>query len=582
MLKIGDLWYLKGDMHIHTNYSDGEQLEENLAKLLNCGMDFCAITDHDNYNGSKAAIALLEKAGAPCPVIIRGQEATCSGCHILAYGTLEEFNKTGPLEEVCADIRKHGGYAVAAHPDWSITRKTFRENGLFQSLIENNHLDGAELMNIEVINDPAEIPREWTNCYYQERLRAGSPFPITVGSDAHHLKNITPDRFVAVFAERCDEASILEAIFKKRLSVAVCGEYAYGTPEALELYRHARALETPSEISRKLNFSQTDDGEFITFDPPAEKYYISGPLTPQGAGFFKAGFARDTALLLTDDNGKYAAFSISFDDAVSMKCIPACCGNTVVPQLEFVRNSKWQNTELVLSGSINGRTFRQIFTGDRLLLSELPLRTDGKKNDISLEIHSQNGILLSRKSWDYPIALYNNWIFPENLRVDAPPPGGKEVSVRFRFSKDGENTILEMVADDPHFCQPFSNFCMYMGDCIQFGLDMTCAASENDLVSRKVWELGIALTPNGKELIAYNTPAGHDKAEIEQIAYTIERTGDIQTYRLVLPPAFTGKTFGFNMIYNINDGGGRRGYLGWRNGIADRKRSADWGFVICE
>jgi hypothetical protein len=34
------------------------------------------------------------------------------------------------------------------------------------------------------------------------------------------------------------------------------------------------------------------------------------------------------------------------------------------------------------------------------------------------------------------------------------------------------------------------------------------------------------------------------------------------------------------MIYNINDGGGRRGYLGWRNGIGDRKRSADWGYVV--
>jgi hypothetical protein len=41
-----------------------------------------------------------------------------------------------------------------------------------------------------------------------------------------------------------------------------------------------------------------------------------------------------------------------------------------------------------------------------------------------------------------------------------------------------------------------------------------------------------------------------------------------------------GKIFGFNMIYNINDGAGRRGYLAWRNGIGDRKRSADWGFII--
>ena len=102
----------------------------------------------------------------------------------------------------------------------------------------------------------------------------------------------------------------------------------------------------------------------------------------------------------------------------------------------------------------------------------------------------------------------------------------------------------------------------------------------NDLVCKKVWELGIAITPDGCELIAYNTPASHVNTEIQKISYTGERTGDIQIFRLVLPPEFTGSTFGFNMIYNINDGGGRRGYLGWRNGIGDRKRSADWGYVV--
>ena len=55
MLKIGNLWYLKGDMHLHTNYSDGEQLEAVLAQIVNCGMDFCAVTDHDTFSGSRAA-----------------------------------------------------------------------------------------------------------------------------------------------------------------------------------------------------------------------------------------------------------------------------------------------------------------------------------------------------------------------------------------------------------------------------------------------------------------------------------------------------------------------------------------------
>jgi hypothetical protein len=581
MRKIGNLWYLKGDMHIHTNFSDGEQLEENLAQIINCGMDFCAITDHDTYGGSKAAVELLENISAPFPILIRGQEATCSGCHILAYGTLTEFDKTGALEDVCKNIRNAGGYAVAAHPDWGVTRKSFTENSLFQYLEENNFIDGVELMNFYKPADPADIPLEWTNQYYLEKLEEGKPFAVTVGSDAHRAADITQERFVAVFAERCDEAGILEAIFKKRLSVAVWDGYAFGTPEALELYRQAQTLEQTAPVKYSLEITKQCGGELLRIQPPVEKCYAVNTLQVLDKNsFFKSGFAGENLLFILEDGENRAAVSACLPDAVAMRCIPVRCQNKIVPQVDFSCDDNWRNQDLIFSGSINGRTFEKVTREICFLLPEQPLFTDGRPNEITISVHSADGVILGYKKWDYPVALPDKWYAAENLRSDAPPAGDREVSARFRMMKEEGNTILEMEVYDPYFCQPFKGFPMYMGDSIQFGLDFACAASVNDLVCKKVWELGIAITPDGCELIAYNTPASHVNTEIQKISYTGERTGDIQIFRLVLPPEFTGSTFGFNMIYNINDGGGRRGYLGWRNGIGDRKRSADWGYVV--
>ena len=142
--------------------------------------------------------------------------------------------------------------------------------------------------------------------------------------------------------------------------------------------------------------------------------------------------------------------------------------------------------------------------------------------------------------------------------------------------------VLEMKITDHFFCQPYSGFGMYMGDSVQFGIDPGCAASENDLVEHKIWELGIAMTSSGCELVFYNTPEDKKGAETGDWKFSGKCNGIEQIYEVEIPSGILqpGKIFGFNMIYNINDGDGRRGYLAWRNGIGDRKRSADWGFVI--
>jgi hypothetical protein len=44
----------------------------------------------------------------------------------------------------------------------------------------------------------------------------------------------------------------------------------------------------------------------------------------------------------------------------------------------------------------------------------------------------------------------------------------------------------------------------------------------------------------------------------------------------------SGSIIGFNLMTNINDGSGWRGWLQWIPGIGDRKRAADWGWLILQ
>ena len=583
MLKTGNLWYLTGDMHIHTHHSDGERLEKMIARVVNCGFDFCAVTDHDTYNGSVSALELAGKAGGDFPIILRGQEATCSGCHILAYGTLKSFSKTGTLPEVCRNIRNSGGYAVAAHPDWEFTRSSFRTNGLFEYLAENGFLDGVELMNFPFPEDNAP-EKEWTNNYTLEKFRSGRFFSVTAGSDAHRAYEITAERFVGVFSETPDEAGILDAIFNKHLSVAVWNNCVIGTPEAVKLFEELKERAYPAEntgvtVSGKAERSGTTYTIGKGFE---DSISFCGTLErKEGGKLFSSGHTSGYDLLLGRSGNRRSAFCIERDNGVELKSVPAAAANgTAIPGFSFTLPEFLAREEIIFEGKVNGKPFCISNNFGAFTLPALPLETG--KNIIEAASRTADGIPLGSRVWDYPVSAAGSWQELELLNVQANAPDGKEVSAKFRFVSRNGKLHLEMQITDHFFCQPYSGFGMYMGDSIQFGIDPGCAACENDLVEHRIWELGIALTAKGCELVIYNLPENRSRDEISCWKFSGRRDGITQIFEVEIPEDVLapGKIFGFNMIYNINDGAGRRGYLAWRNGIGDRKRSADWGFII--
>jgi len=89
------------DFHTHTKYSDGLQNPEDLIKAARFnGIDYLAITDHDNIRAHRDACELGRKWGIE---IIQGVEVSTDKYHILGLGINTEsksFNDFLDLSEI--------------------------------------------------------------------------------------------------------------------------------------------------------------------------------------------------------------------------------------------------------------------------------------------------------------------------------------------------------------------------------------------------------------------------------------------------------------------------------------------------
>lgn len=261
----------KGDLHIHTTGSDGRDDPVFMAtRARELGMDFIAITDHDNYRPSVGVVADVERLGLDL-LIIPGEEVTLRerGGHILALnadgpvGTLrhtpeaetecarlarEELQHRDLIPPLTADqyaqalwtvrkIHERGGVSAVAHPHWEGSRGTFYPpRALYEQLLRDGLVEAIELFG----GSPTTEGNFLTVARHADEMAAGRRLPIIGGSDAHDGVELGR-QWMMVFAEALDAKSVLGAVVDLR-SVAcngslgpdpvICGtfewvEYAY-------------------------------------------------------------------------------------------------------------------------------------------------------------------------------------------------------------------------------------------------------------------------------------------------------------------------------------------------------------------
>ena len=103
------------DLHLHTHWSDGDDLERVLDQALATGLDAIAITDHDEIRGAFEARRLAHERRLPL-AIVPGTEISSNEGHIGALFVMKTFPKDLTAAETVDLIHEAGGIAVAHHP----------------------------------------------------------------------------------------------------------------------------------------------------------------------------------------------------------------------------------------------------------------------------------------------------------------------------------------------------------------------------------------------------------------------------------------------------------------------------------
>lgn len=202
----------KGDMHVHSHYSDGREAPEFVAaNYRKAGFDFMAQTDHHKYFPS---LKLME-AFKNIPVGIKfypGEEVHEPGgyIHVINFGgsfSVNEYyleNKEAcdrAIDEIKAglteisdeaerldiarrlwiarQIKSGGGLAVLVHPHWINMAYNMRDT-VTDYLFEHQVYDAFELLGGQSVRE-----NNMQIAFYEDQLMKGRTIPVLGLSDSH-------------------------------------------------------------------------------------------------------------------------------------------------------------------------------------------------------------------------------------------------------------------------------------------------------------------------------------------------------------------------------------------------------------
>jgi len=103
------------DLHMHTQWSDGDDLNKVLDRALDRGLDAIAITDHDEIEGAMEARRRAHERRLPLAVVT-GTEVSSRDGHIGGLFVMKKIPKNLSAGETVDLIHQAGGVAVAHHP----------------------------------------------------------------------------------------------------------------------------------------------------------------------------------------------------------------------------------------------------------------------------------------------------------------------------------------------------------------------------------------------------------------------------------------------------------------------------------
>lgn len=236
---------LRGDLHVHTNMTDGNDSPQLTAtQYRSAGYDFAVITDHYFYDTGGIARKKFDfKTDFMLPVGEEVHNGFDGHLHIINIGSTKSINEmfreeperiereVAALKEtvdipkgvdekeylyrlwVYLEAKKYGGLVIFPHPYWNIDKVRWHVGpAMSMAILKNGLCDAFEIMG----GGNAEENNMQTALYY-EAQREGVNMPVVSSTDNHGVLGKFANASTYVFTEN---NNITEAVLEG-YSVAV-------------------------------------------------------------------------------------------------------------------------------------------------------------------------------------------------------------------------------------------------------------------------------------------------------------------------------------------------------------------------
>lgn len=190
-----------GILHVHSVRSDGRGTPDDIARAAaHAGLKFVVITDHGD--GTRAPDPPVYRDGVLC---LEGTEISTAGGHYIAIDMpASPYPLGGEPRDVVEDVKRLGGFGIAAHPDSPKPELRWRE--------WTAPFDGLEIVNLDTA---------W-------RTQAAGGWRGRAGLLARALTyGVRPAESIASLVRRSDVLYRWDALSRRRHVVTIAGADAH-------------------------------------------------------------------------------------------------------------------------------------------------------------------------------------------------------------------------------------------------------------------------------------------------------------------------------------------------------------------
>lgn len=193
----------KVNLHMHTTVSDGFlSPADAIARYAAAGYDAVALTDHWSIASTEERGGLLVLSGVEYDT--RTFDCRAGVYHILGIGMKDApaIEKYDAAQKILDEINRVGGFAVLAHPAWSLNTP--------EDIMKLEGVAATEIYN--TVSGVHESRRPDSSLIVDMLATRGHVLPLTAADDAHYYDNDDCRSFIMVEADACTEDALMEAI----------------------------------------------------------------------------------------------------------------------------------------------------------------------------------------------------------------------------------------------------------------------------------------------------------------------------------------------------------------------------------